>query len=497
MNKNSDDWHAQGRELQIAGKWEKAICAYKKALKLRANRLDSHNNLAIIQRQRGLIEEANKLVNAGLKLASEEIKFCKSESQKQYVRINWARLYNSSSSLALQQNQYQRCSGLAKQQVQLEPEGCGYVNLGVALEGIGSPAAAARSHLIGLRRHNIGWKEPQELVGKALDNPAASTQLHRELVNLATSRLHEEPLSTRNWELLLSRLGILEQIWTMDELPWKRLWRGQICEDLLVWDEQGFGDALQCLRWVESSAARTKNLTLMLRPELINLVKQRLLLPRNCKIIALSRSGAPLTRHQKHCPLMGLPVALADGQGRITTPKPLKGHWLDRKNYSEKNKKIGLVWAAGQKVTEDAQRASERRSVSAEQLLKHALTWRQKWNAELYSLQVKPENTLVTDLLKKGKMKGLDEGGDWESTAKLVEKLDLVVSVDTAMVHLAGNLGVPCLLLLNQVHDWRWGTEKEPERWYPRQTVLRCKRKDDWERLLQEADSWVNTLLNK
>ena len=64
------------------------------------------------------------------------------------------------------------------------------------------------------------------------------------------------------------------------------------------------------------------------------------------------------------------------------------------------------------------------------------------------------------------------------------------------MVHLAGNLGVPCLLLLNRVHDWRWGTVDAPQGWYPEQTVLRCKRHDDWERLLQEADSWVETWHN-
>ena len=130
-------------------------------------------------------------------------------------------------------------------------------------------------------------------------------------------------------------------------------------------------------------------------------------------------------------------------------------------------------------------------------MLCHALKWKRRWGINLISLQLNQREPIVTELVAQGKLQQLKEGGDWEDTAKIVEQLDLVVSVDTAIVHLAGNLGIPCLLLLNYAHDWRWGTDNEPVKWYPKQTVLRCKRNDDWEKLLEEADLWVSALLDK
>ena len=496
MIRSSNDWHSEGRRLQDLGKIEKAAHAYQEALKLEETRLDSINNLGVLMRQMGLMEEAEKLLQRGLGLASIQWSKCNDYEVKNQIAIHWARLLNSKSILKLEESRYEECRELIKQQLKLEPNGCGYVNLGVALDGLGRHCEAARSHMLSLRRHKLVWNKPEELIGKSLDSPTASSQLHRELCNLATSRLHDKALSVQNWKLLLSRLGVTEQNWTMEVSPWERLWGGEACNNLLIWDEQGFGDALQCLRWIDACTTRTQKLTLMLRPELLNLVMNRLALSNNCNTVALPSSGPPLNKHERHCPLMGLPVALADEQGHIPTPKAPKGQWLQRSRRPFGKKFIGLVWAAGRKDSEDAQRASKRRSIPATTLLKHALSWRKKCNVELISLQLDAEDAISTETVGRGAIQQLKKGGDWESTAKVVERLDLLVSVDTAMVHLAGNLGVPCLLLLNRVHDWRWGTVDAPQGWYPEQTVLRCKRHDDWERLLQEADSWVETWHN-
>ena len=56
------------------------------------------------------------------------------------------------------------------------------------------------------------------------------------------------------------------------------------------------------------------------------------------------------------------------------------------------------------------------------------------------------------------------------------------------MVHLAGNLGVHCVVLLNAVHDWRWGLATEPMHWYHNQTLLRCSKLNAWDALLHKAD---------
>ena len=494
--KNSNEWHNEGRRLQIAGQTEKAARAYQEALKLEKTRLDSINNLAVIRRQEGFVGEASKLLNKALKIASAQWVKCNDNKDKKIIAANWARLLNSSSIIALQKKRYKECLAFSHQQILVEPEGCGYVNLGVALDGLGNHRKAARSHLLSLRRHKLKWKKAEELIGRTLHNPTTSSQVHRELSNLAMSKLYDEPLSVEYWRLLQSRLGVSKQIWSMEKTPWEGLWKGETCQDLLVWDEQGYGDALQCLRWINACTHRTQQLTLMLRPALLKLIKRRLELSNNCRIVCLPTSGPPLTKHERHCPLMGLPVALADERREIPTPRAPNGQWLQSCYQPKGNKSIGFVWAAGSKGDEDAQRASDRRSMPAEALIKHALSWHENFNAELISLQLDAVGSEPAVTPAGGAIQQLMKGGDWESTAGVVEQLDLVVSVDTAMVHLAGNLGVPCLLLLNRVHDWRWGTEDEPQDWYPRQVIIRCKKDNDWETLLQEADSWVETLLN-
>ena len=156
-----------------------------------------------------------------------------------------------------------------------------------------------------------------------------------------------------------------------------------------------------------------------------------------------------------------------------------------------------MVWRAGFKDSEDAQRASEDRSIPGHLLIDQALKWADQWNIELLSLQRDHQETKIIRLVKQGKIKQLSNAGDWENTARCIEQVDLIVSVDTAIVHLAGNLGIPCLLLLNKVHDWRWGSCEKPTSWYPSQTVLRCRRRDQWKGLLEEADSVVDALINK
>lgn len=496
MTKRSDKWHAEGRELQIKGKLDQAVEAYKEALKLEPDKLNTYNNLGIILRKKGLLSESEKILSEGLSIATSKWKSSRDVQSTNDVATHLAQLLNSKSVLALEQNQHQICCSLLLKQIKLEPLGCGYVNLGVALEEIGRHSEAARCHLTSLRRHNIKWTKPEELIGKRLHKPSTSSQVQQELLNLATSRLHKEPQGVKNWYLLLSRLGLEETIWLQDELPWARLWKGQNCKNLLIWDEQGFGDALQCLRWISDCGPRAKNFTIMLRPALLDLVKQRLILPNNCSIYPLTKLGPPLKEYQLHCPLMGLPVALAGGKNKIPYPIAPMGHWLRKKSTDHKNQ-IGLVWAAGRKETENAQRASERRSMPAKELLKHALTWKEKWDTDLISLQLDIEDPTAKKLTRMGELQQLEKGKDWEATAKVVERLNLVVSVDTAMVHLAGNLGVPCLVLLNHTHDWRWGTEQKPQDWYPKQTVLRCKRNNAWEELLKEADCLVETILKR
>ena len=494
MTSTSDQWHAEGRRLQHLHQTEAAERAYLEALKTQPHRLDSRNNLAVLLRQCQRFEDAEELLRSSVRLAVQAWNASHCDRARLAVAMDWARLMNSESLVALEKGQHERCRSLATQQLLLDPNGCGNVNLGVALEALGHHAAAARSHFLGLQRHGVPKAPPSALVGLKLSTAAQSSQLHQELCNLATALLQIDPIKTENWHLLLARLGEPAQVWEDSNHPWTRLWKGQACSDLLIWDEQGFGDALQCLRWIPDAAARIEHLTLLLRPSLIRLVNERMSLPANCRIEPMPSTGPALGPKAVHCPIMGLPVALADGP-QIPLPQTKQRHWLKRQP-KRPGTRIGLVWEAGRKQTENAQRASTRRSLPATLLLEHALRWKRRFQVELVSLQLGHGQPWIHELVNQGQLVQLSDQGDWENTACCVEQLDLVVSVDTAIVHLAGNLGIPCLLLLNHVHDWRWGSDEAPLHWYPNQTILRCQQVNHWNQVLEQADSWIEALFN-
>ena len=496
MNHTSDQWHIKGRELQLKNQTQAAKEAYLKALSMKPDRLDSRNNLAVLLRQQKQYEESAAILRGSQELVSNAWQACRTDQDRCVVATEWARLLNSKSLLVLEQQQYELCRALAVKQLLLDPTGCGTVNLGVSLEALGKHAAAARSHRLGLKRYGINVDHTTSLVGLAMQSPEQSSQFHKELCNLATALLQSQPLKTKNWELLLARLGENRNTWELAETPWKRLWKGQNCEQILVWDEQGFGDSLQCLRWVNLAASRVSELKLILRPSLVKLVRKRMSLPKNCSVETMVTTSPMLSKYLHHCPLMALPVALAGDKDDVQIPTQTQGTLFHR-NKKPLRRRIGLVWQAGAKHSENAQRASNRRSLPASHMCRHALDWRQKWDVELISLQLGDKDPFVQTLVARDELLQLETEDDWESTASYVEQLQLVITVDTAMVHLAGNLGVPCLLLLNQVHDWRWGNGKHTPQWYLNQTILRCEAMDQWEELLNKADSVVEIMFKR
>ncbi len=90
-----------------------------------------------------------------------------------------------------------------------------------------------------------------------------------------------------------------------------------------------------------------------------------------------------------------------------------------------------------------------------------------------------PENLNATDWTA--------ELNDWSDTAALVSELDLVISVDTAVAHLAGALGKPVWLLLPPVLDWRWMLDRNDSPWYPTMRIFRQKHRGDWTAAVEEA----------
>jgi len=497
--RNAHYWHARGRELHEQGQLQAAEEAYLLALKQEPNRLLTLNNLAVLCIRQGRIEEAKKQLDKGLIEAGK----LWNQSPNESLAVEWALILNARSQIAIDGNDFKEALRWSKIGLKLKPQGAGLSTHSVALGGLNRHEQAARSQKIGLARHGLDGPI-NSFVGKQLTTPYESAQLHTEICNLASSILRKNPLDRDAWALMIARLGMDEVVWQQPVLPWQQLWEGEQVDKLVIWDEQGFGDAIQCLRWIPNACKKANHVTLLIRPSLLKLIKERLQLPGNCNVNPRQQGGLPQEVDTSHCPLMALPVALYPA-GSTLNPQPndsLDTILKSKRSITDSGQhrahstlRIGLVWAAGRKKHRDSNRSAQLRCIPAETLLSHAINWAERWDLELFSLQLGEEANASETLQMRGKIKQLPKGGDWLETAEIVEQLDLVITVDTAMVHLAGSLGIPCLMLLNHICDWRWFINKKVIPWYPTLKILQAEELDSWEKQLCKAECFIENIV--
>ena len=239
---------------------------------------------------------------------------------------------------------------------------------------------------------------------------------------------------------------------------------------VLLHAEQGLGDTLQFVRYLPLVAQRGATVVLEVQPELMSLLGG---FDGAARVIA---RGDKLPRFDLHCPLMSLPGALGTRLGSIPARVPYLAAPQDRiARWAERvptRPRIGLVWAGRTTHNNDLNR-----SIPLE-LLAPLLRER---DATFVSLQreLRDGDEAILrahpDVVRLG-----EELIDFADTAALIGQLDAVVSVDTAVAHLAGALGKPLLLLLPFAADFRWLRRRDDSPWYPSARLLRQAAFGDW-----------------
>jgi Flp pilus assembly protein TadD len=298
--------------------------------------------------------------------------------------------------------------------------------------------------------------------------------------------------------LLLLRSGRPEG-WRLFEWRWRSeaLSERPTISDRPAWDgrqpvagktivlhyEQGFGDSIQMLRYIPLLADKGARILLAVQPELAPLCQA---LP--CEVIP--PGGPSFPDHDVQAFLMSLPAAFGAAEGQIPNAVPyLQAPEAARRRWAQclgprVRPRVGLVWSGSRGHRNDANR-----SLPLEAL--------EPWlgrEVDLISLQkdVRPADRAAFDRL------GLDDVSgdltDFGETAGLIQALDLVVSVDTAVAHLAGALGKPLILLLPRHGDYRWGDEGEATPWYPTATLLRQTADGDWRPALERMGEMLAAL---
>ena len=190
--------------------------------------------------------------------------------------------------------------------------------------------------------------------------------------------------------------------------------------------------------------------------------------------------GEPAPRVDARCPLLSLPLVFETRPASIParvpslTPSPERvAHWRAMLGTTTRPR-VGVAWSGGATHRNDA-----RRSIGLAPLRPLLSS-----GVELVSLQ-KDVDAEERALLE-GRVRHFEQA-DFADTAALVSLMDAVVSVDTAVAHLAGALGRPVFIMLALVHDWRWLEEREDSPWYPTARLLRQAREGDWDGVVERV----------
>ncbi len=290
-----------------------------------------------------------------------------------------------------------------------------------------------------------------------------------------------------NRALLLLLKGNYEEGFKEYEWRWKKRkfssplrqfeqprWNGESLsgKSILIYAEQGFGDTVQFSRYLLLLRMRGANVIFECHPSLVALMET---LGDRIKVIG---SGKPLPETDFHLPPLSLPLAFNTTLDNIPADIPYLYPPADRLPFwhtvvpRDSHRRVGICWA-GKSYPDPG------RSIPPDLLMALEACNR----CTYFSLQKnnpvpKPSIALhdITMVIH-----------DFADTAALISQLDLVITVDTSVAHLAGALGVETWLMLPFSPDWRWGIERQDCPWYPSMRLFRQKKRGDWGSVVGEV----------
>lgn len=262
----------------------------------------------------------------------------------------------------------------------------------------------------------------------------------------------------------------------------KPLWLGEQAlrgRTLYVHAEQGLGDTLHFARYVPEVIALGARVIIEVQPALKGLMRT---LAGGAQVIGKGDGLFPAFDY--HCPLMSLPLAFKSTPENVPAPKaylsanPDLVRALGERMGDQKQPRIGLVWSGNAAHRNDRHRSMALATVLAALPPGLDLYCLQKdiRDNDLATLKAHPEIRHFEDVLQ-----------TFDGTAALIEQLDLVITVDTSIAHLAGALGKPTWILLSKMPDWRWLLNRSDSPWYPSARLFRQTTWGQWSEPLSEV----------
>ena len=459
-----DAWSDLGEALLGLGRPEEALAAWDRAIALRPSP-DLHANRGVALRQLGRLDEALAAQDRALALKPAD---AEAWSNRGNVLKDLGRLEEALASL--------------DRALALNPRMPGaLVNRANVLRDLArlAEALAGYDQAIALEPAYPEAHHHRAVLMMDLQRPAEAIAGFDRALTLR--RPYPEAEAARAMALLLA--GDFERGWPAYErrllfppaaVQGRAPWLGGepiAGKTVLVWAEQGLGDTIQFCRYAPLLAAQGARVVLQVQPPLLPLL-------RGLEGVEVIGTDAPPPPFDVHVPLMSLPLALGSRLDSVPLPATLApdpakvAAWSGRLGPAQR-KRIGLVWSGA-----PGHRNDRHRSLPLERLLAALPP-----GLDYVSLQkeVRAADQATLDAHPEVRHFGA-ELHDFADTAALVSLMDVVITVDTSLAHLAGALGKDTRLLLARIgQDWRWMTGRDDSPWYPSMRLYRQGADSDWD----------------
>jgi Tfp pilus assembly protein PilF len=484
--------HARGEHAAAAAAYERAVRHAPRDARLRCNLSSVYTALqrprsAVTQAAAGLrLEPGNTALgtNLGLALKSgRHLRWAERALRDVAARAPSAAAHLNLGNVLKARGDLRGALGAFEEGVALAPGDAAIVNAyGASLHDAGlleeARGALERAAVLAPAWH-LPWLNLGEVLLREGRHDAAIASFRRSLACDGSCWQAHADLS-----MALLQTGRFEEGWREYEWRWGRAglgvappgvdvpqWRGGPVGGrvLLLWAEQGLGDALQFVRYATLAAAAGATVWLRVPRALGRLCA-------SCEGVArVVTDDEPVPAGiQLHASLMSLPhvfgTTLETVPARVPylSPPELRGEPL----AADGRRRVGIAWSGSAAYAWNTERSFHARDMAPLALVP---------GVRLYSLQYGPparELGSVPELA--GTLDLSHRLGDLADTAALVARLDLVVTVDTSLAHLAGALGRPTAVALAHSADWRWLLARDDSPWYPSLRLYRQPRPGDW-----------------
>ena len=400
-------------------------------------------------------------------------------------------LYNISGASNAGLMQFDAAIESYKQALKIKPDYAeAYYNMGVALNDQGNPEAAIESYKQVLKIKPV-YVEAYNNMGVALNdqgNPEAAIESFKQAINIKPdyaeayynlSLLHllrgnlEEGFKYHEWRLKIKKptaaLARTHLIWDGE--------KSLNGKHFVVYEEQGLGDIIQFCRYLPVLEQKGAIVTFKVKSNL------HALLQTMDSNTSLNTRLPEENKIDFESPLMSLPLVLKTTLETI--PAQIPYLYADDQRKKRWNKKlgnktvtrIGLVWSGSTWHKNDHNRS----------LLLNQLTSLLVLPVEFHSLQKEVREIDITTLTDFPKInQHQDDLLDFSDTAALIDEMDIVISVDTAVAHLSAAMGKKTFILLPYLPDFRWMLDRADSPWYPTATLFRQPSVGDWDSVISE-----------